>query len=365
MMKTFCRFFLAFVFSLGTSITSAQTPSQFNYQAVLRNVDGTTVNNQPISVKVEILQGSASGTIVFTETHSVTTSAQGLINLQIGSVNSGLGSIDWGTSSHFVRISVNDVEFGTSQLLSVPYAMHAKNAETISGGITETDPIFGTSAASTITNTDISNWNVAANSSAFPAGIIQAFAGSSTPAGYLICDGSAVSRTTYANLFTTIGTIYGNGDGSTTFNLPDLRQRIPVGLNTTGTFNSLGKTGGSETHAITVSEIPEHNHNASTASAGSHTHTGTTSTTGNHTHNFTYTVGFSSITAALNYGSYNLLYNPNSQTSSTASSGSHNHTLSITADGNHTHIVTVNNTGGNQPISLLQPYIVLNYIIKY
>jgi uncharacterized protein (TIGR02145 family) len=133
MMKTFCRFFLAFVFSLGTSITSAQTPSQFNYQAVLRNVDGTTVNNQPISVKVEILQGSASGTIVFTETHSVITSAQGLVNLQIGSVNSGLSSIDWGTSSHFVRISVNDVEFGTSQLLSVPYAMHAKNAKKVDG----------------------------------------------------------------------------------------------------------------------------------------------------------------------------------------------------------------------------------------
>jgi hypothetical protein len=123
-MKRRLLIFLATVASLA--MANAQTPTQFNYQAVLRNADGTTVNNQPVSVKVEILQGSTSGTLVFTETHSVTTSAQGLINLQIGSVNSGLGSINWGTSSHFVRISVNDVEFGTSLLLSVPYAMHAK-----------------------------------------------------------------------------------------------------------------------------------------------------------------------------------------------------------------------------------------------
>jgi hypothetical protein len=136
--KPFCVFFLAAVCLLGAKMTSAQTPTQFNYQAVLRNSDGATVNNQSVSIKVEILQGSATGTVVFTETQSVITSVQGLINLQIGSVNSGLGSINWGTSSHFVRIWVNDVEFGTSQLLSVPYAMHSKTAEIA----IESDPVF-------------------------------------------------------------------------------------------------------------------------------------------------------------------------------------------------------------------------------
>lgn len=63
-----------------------------------------------------------------------------------------------------------------------------------------------------------------------PTGAVIGFAGSSAPSGWLLCDGSAVSRTTYADLFTAIGTSYGVGDGSTTFNLPDLRGRVPVGV---------------------------------------------------------------------------------------------------------------------------------------
>ena len=72
-----------------------------------------------------------------------------------------------------------------------------------------------------------------------PAGVIMAFAGSTAPSGYLICDGSAVSRSTYANLYAVIGTTYGAGNGSTTFNLPDLTGRVPVGKNA-GTFATLG-----------------------------------------------------------------------------------------------------------------------------
>lgn len=70
-----------------------------------------------------------------------------------------------------------------------------------------------------------------------------------------MCDGSAVSRTTYATLFTAIGTAYGTGDGSTTFNIPDLRGRIAVGKNA-ATFSTLGATGGEETHTLTTPEIP-------------------------------------------------------------------------------------------------------------
>lgn len=67
-----------------------------------------------------------------------------------------------------------------------------------------------------------------------PAGGIQAFGGASAPTGYLLCDGSAVSRTTYADLFTAIATVWGVGDGSTTFNLPDLREASPIGVGETG-----------------------------------------------------------------------------------------------------------------------------------
>ena len=78
-----------------------------------------------------------------------------------------------------------------------------------------------------------------------PVGSISLFAGTTAPNGWLICDGSAVSRTTYANLFSVIGTTYGSGDGSTTFNIPDLQGRVPVGYKSSDTdFDTLGETGG-------------------------------------------------------------------------------------------------------------------------
>jgi microcystin-dependent protein len=85
------------------------------------------------------------------------------------------------------------------------------------------------------------------------------WAAASAPTGWLLCDGSAVSRTTYAGLFAILSTTYGVGDGSTTFNLPDLRGRFPVGKNA-GTFSALGGTGGEETHTLTVPEMPAHTH---------------------------------------------------------------------------------------------------------
>ena len=69
-----------------------------------------------------------------------------------------------------------------------------------------------------------------------PAGIVMPFAGSTAPQGYLLCDGSAVSRTDYADLFTAIGTVYGAGDGASTFNLPDLSGRVVLGVSQSNHF---------------------------------------------------------------------------------------------------------------------------------
>lgn len=79
-------------------------------------------------------------------------------------------------------------------------------------------------------------------------GTITGFGGAAAPSGWILCDGSAVSRSTFADLFATIGTAYGVGDGSTTFNVPDLRQRFPLGKAASGTGATLGGTGGAIDH---------------------------------------------------------------------------------------------------------------------
>lgn len=90
-----------------------------------------------------------------------------------------------------------------------------------------------------------------------PSGVTLPYGGGSAPSGFLLCDGSAVSRTTYAGLFTILSTVYGVGDGSTTFNLPDLRQRFPMGKAVSGTGSTLGGTGGTidHTHAVTPATL--------------------------------------------------------------------------------------------------------------
>jgi microcystin-dependent protein len=94
-----------------------------------------------------------------------------------------------------------------------------------------------------------------------PAGSIMAWAATTPPANWLICDGSAVSRTSYASLFNVIATNFGVGDGSSTFNLPDLRGRVPVGKDA-GTFGALAGSGGAETHLLTAAQsgLPSHTH---------------------------------------------------------------------------------------------------------
>lgn len=104
-----------------------------------------------------------------------------------------------------------------------------------------------------------------------PSGTIKLYAGATAPSGYLLCDGTAVSRTTYADLFAAIGTAFGAGNGSTTFNVPDFRRRVPVGAGGTGTAtlgNARGNTGGSETHTLQISEMPAHTHNYGVSGSG-------------------------------------------------------------------------------------------------
>ena len=146
----------------------AQSPEKISYQAVIRNSSGNLVTNLQVGMQISILQGSASGTAVYTETHTQTTNANGLVGFEIGNgtpVGGDFSSIDWANGPYFIKTETdpeggtNYTISGTSQLLSVPYALYAKEAETITGTITETDPVYGSSAAAGITGADISGWN--------------------------------------------------------------------------------------------------------------------------------------------------------------------------------------------------------------
>ena len=137
----FSRGVVLFVFLLLSFSTFAQTPTTFNYQAVLRDASGGILANQQVEIGVTLLQGSVTGTEIFTETHSVTTNEFGLVNLQIGSINTvDMETIDWSSGPYFIQISVDGVIMGTSQLLSVPFAIHAVTVENDKVDDADADP---------------------------------------------------------------------------------------------------------------------------------------------------------------------------------------------------------------------------------
>jgi microcystin-dependent protein len=199
-----------------------------------------------------------------------------------------------------------------------------------------------------------------AGASVEPSGQITMFAGATAPNGWLLCQGQAVSRTTYASLFSVISTTYGAGDGSTTFNVPNLVGRVAVGLNSgDAIMDALGETGGSK-DSVAVS----HSHNTS------HSHTTPASTSGghsvDHTHGITLysNTAFDSTSGGRPVGGDGTAVpaTPTANGATNGASTSHTHTVpAVTTDSQSVTSVTdgVSGTNANLP-----PFITLNYIIK-
>lgn len=132
-----------------TASVFAQSPEKMSYQAVVRDGSNNLVTSSAVGMQLSILQGSASGTAVYVETQTPTSNANGLVSVEIGSgtvVSGTFATIDWSNGPYFIKTETDPTGgtsysiTGTSQLLSVPYALHAKTAESVTGGITETDP---------------------------------------------------------------------------------------------------------------------------------------------------------------------------------------------------------------------------------
>lgn len=163
-------------------------------------------------------------------------------------------------------------------------------------------------------------------------GTILPTVATSAPTGWLLCDGSAVSRSTYANLYTLVGNAFGAGDGSTTFNLPDLRGRSVIGVGTGSGLSARtrGQTGGTETHQLAAGEIPAHQH-------------------------FMFNTDVT-LSAAPNVTASQYVPMENSTTNNSG--------YDINGNSNVATVGLTSNTGGSGSHNNMQPFMALSYIIR-
>jgi microcystin-dependent protein len=179
-------------------------------------------------------------------------------------------------------------------------------------------------------------------------GEIISYGGALAPEGWLVCDGSQVSRTVYADLFTVLGVSYGAGNGTNTFNLPNLQGRVPIGVD--GTFTR-GSSGGAAAHTLTAAELPSHTHGIN------HDHPSmTTAAGGAHDHS----TGRNDADGA----------SPTTIREGTGTGKTTDRSM-VLSDGTHTHAVDIPNftgtsgaTGGGSAVPTISPYTAVVMLIK-
>ncbi|HEY4786892.1 MAG TPA: tail fiber protein [Bacteroidales bacterium] len=301
-MKKLFTLLFAMVF---TVMAWTQAPQKMSYQAVIRDAGNKLVTNHNIGMRISILQTSATGTAVYTETQTAVSNANGLVTLEIGAgtTTDNFSAINWANGPYFIKTETdptggtNYTITGSSQLLSVPYALYAANSNSPkfvqlplvikndSVEITKTGVVKGN-----MITYDGNNWvaldldsnhpivdevRTAAPVSnmqpyltvnycislfgIFPSrsgsnpfvGEIEMFGFNFAPVGWAMCNGQLLAISSNTALFSLLGTMYG-GNGTSTFALPDLQGRVPIhmGQGSGLTNHNQGDSGGTETITI-------------------------------------------------------------------------------------------------------------------
>ncbi|MFB6342487.1 tail fiber protein [Saccharicrinis sp. FJH62] len=306
-------YILLFFFCLSL-VTIAQSTKGFSFQGYARGADGAALQNEPnLEVKFTLFSSNEASP-EFTEDQTLSTNEFGVFQAVIGVVNTtAFDALDFASFDYTLKVEVKDngayQVVAKKLLLAVPYAKAAES-----------------STRSVVAD------KVASGSNGVPPGTIVAFAGSTAPEGWVLCNGGAYDGEDekYKALYTVITTTYG-GTGSTNFYVPDLRGIFPRGLDAGRGFDS-GRTLGSYQEDL----LKSHTHNATAGNAGAHSHSisywGSDSEGGS---------GYNSMLWDDQYLQYKTWY------TSTA--------------GDHTHPITVENTGGSET---RPKNIAVNYIIK-
>jgi hypothetical protein len=354
-MKTnYLRIACVLIFAISISgihnITIAQAPQKMSYQAVIRDANGALVKSNNIGVRIQILQYSEFGGSVYVETHQANTNANGLLTLKIGEgevIYGSLAEINWAEGPFFIKTETdpaggtNYTIVGTSELLSVPYALY-------SGSSMPKGSIIMYSGEWEFDNTGL---------------------GTGSLDGWALCNGKN-------------GTV-------------DLTDKFVMG---TVTETSIGTIGGMNSISLTANQLPSHSHNFTTGNAGDHAHTISVNNAGNHAHTITIdSDGHHEHTTyqdawgiwyALNSNSGLDVFDDNPETrffpanatspgnSSTSAAGFHSHSNSCSTAGTHTHGASCNSngshvhsgstdaTGAGQSIDNRPAFVKLAYIIK-
>ena len=247
------------------------------------------------------------------------------------------------------------------------YAIPIEAPNIADGTVNNTEFQFLNTVTSNI-QTQIDSKLTSAGAFTVQTGMILPFSAvaGSIPTGYLNCDGAAVSRSTYSALFTLIGTTYGSGDGSSTFNVPNLAGRFAIGKS--GSY-ALGSTGGGTTSsftpsgtisgstggtALTIAQLPSHNHSGSTVTGGTFT-----------LNNLRSPSGGGPATNAISRNTGNNVGPPQSSTAYITGSLTSTTTIGNTGSGStHDHTLSASFSGNAGTVNILGPYLSLNFIIK-